>query len=117
MLFLSAAKLVVPGGARIHRVVPGQAPTVFATGFTNVIDLEYDAHGNLYVLEVDQNGLLSPSPTGRLARVNAADSSVTTIASNGLVMPGGIAIGPDGAIYVTNYGNAPGVGEVVRIQP
>lgn len=107
----------VPGSARIHRVVPGQAPTVFATGFTNVIDLEFDAQGNLYVLEVDQNGLLAPSPTGRLARVNAADGSVTTIASTGLVMPGGMAIGPDGAIYVTNYSSAPGIGEVVRIQP
>lgn len=107
----------VPGSARIHRVVPGQAPTVFATGFTNVIDLEFDSQGNLYVLEVDQNGLLAPSPTGRLARVNAADGSVTTIASNGLVMPGGIAIGPDGAVYVTNYSHAPGLGEVVRIVP
>ena len=28
--------------------------------------------------------------------MNAADGSVTTIASDGLVMPGGIAIGPDG---------------------
>ncbi len=104
------------GAARIHRVVPGQPSTVFATGFTNVIDLEFDAHGNLYVLEIDRNSLLAPSPIGRLARVNT-DGSVQTIASDGLVMPGGMTIGPDGAIYVSNYSTSPDVGEVVRIQP
>lgn len=104
------------GAARIHRVVLGQPTTVFATGFTNVIDLEFDAHGNLYVLEIDRNSLLAPSPIGRLARVNT-DGSVQTIASDGLVMPGGMTIGPDGAIYVSNFSTSPDVGEVVRIQP
>jgi hypothetical protein len=106
-----------PGAAKIFRVVPGSAPTVYASGFTNVIDLAFDAQGNLYVLEIDQNGLLAPSPTGRLARVNVSNNSVVTVASTGLVMPGGMVIGPDGAIYVSNYSTAPGAGQVVRIQP
>lgn len=105
------------GGARIYRVVPGSAPTVYAEGFTNIIDLAFDAHGNLYVLEIDQNGLLAPDVTGRLARVNAGDGSVDTVASDGLVMPGGLVIGRDGAIYISNYSTAPGAGEVVRIEP
>ncbi len=105
------------GGARVYRVVPGSAPTVYAEGFTNIIDLEFDAKGNLYVLEIDANGLLAPEATGRLARVNAAGGPVQTIASTGLVMPGGLAIGPDGGIYVTNFSTSPGAGEVVRIQP
>ena len=104
------------GGARIYRVVPGSAPTVYAEGFTNIIDLEFDAHGNLYVLEIDANSLLAPSPAGRLARINVG-GGVETIASDGLVMPGGMAIGPDGAIYVSNYGTSPTAGEVVRIEP
>lgn len=105
------------GEARIYRVVPGSAPEVYADGFTNIIDLEFDASGNLYVLEIDRNGLLDPEVGGRLARINVADGSVDTIASDGLVMPGGIAIGPDGAIYVTNFGTVPGGGEVLRIEP
>jgi hypothetical protein len=106
-----------PGGARVYRVVPGSAPTVYAEGFTNIIDLEFDAQGNLYVLEIDQNGLLAPPVAGRLARINSNGGTVDTIASDGLVMPGGMAIGPDGAIYVSNFSTAPGAGQVLRIQP
>ncbi len=105
------------GGARIYRVVPGSAPTIYAEGFTNIIDLEFDAAGNLYVLEIDRNSLLAPEVTGRLARINAIGGAVDTVASEGLVMPGGLAIGPDGAIYVSNYSVMPGIGEVLRIVP
>jgi sugar lactone lactonase YvrE len=105
------------GGARIYRVIPGAAPQIYADGFTNIIDLEFDAAGNLYVLEIDANGLLAPAVTGRLARVNAGDHGVVTIASEGLVMPGGMTIGPDGAIYVSNFSTMSTIGQVVRIQP
>ena len=106
------------GGAKIFRVVPGSAPTVYATGFTNIIDLEFDAHGNLYVLEIDRNGLLAMGPAGRLARINASDKSVEEVAAAGLtlIMPGGLAIAPDGSIYISNFGASVGVGEVIRIQ-
>jgi glucose/arabinose dehydrogenase len=39
------------------------------------------------------------------------------IASAGLVKPGGIAIGPDGALYVTTNSISAGGGQVVRIVP
>ena len=63
------------GLARVWRVVPGHAPTVFARGFTNIIDLQFDKHGRLYVLEMAKNGLLQAmnpggDPTGRLVRIN-----------------------------------------------
>jgi hypothetical protein len=105
------------GGARIYRIVPGSAPQIYAEGFTNIIDLAFDAQGNLYVLEIDRNGLLAPEVTGRLARVNADDHSVDTIATDGLVMPGGMVIGPDGAIYISNFSTSADVGEVIRLWP
>jgi sugar lactone lactonase YvrE len=105
------------GGANIYRVVPGSTPTVFASGFTNVIDLAFDDAGNLYVLEIDQNGLAADGATGRLVRVPAGGGDHVTIASDGLVMPGGLAIGPDGALYVSNFSVMPGMGQVVRIVP
>jgi len=37
------------------------------------------------------------------------------VASDGLVMPGGMAIGPDGAIYISNFSTSPGIGEVIRL--
>jgi hypothetical protein len=103
------------GGARVFRVVPGSAQQVYSEGFTNIIDLEFDSQGNLYVLEIDQNGLIAPEVTGRLARVNAGSHTIDTVASEGLVMPGGMAIGPDGAIYISNFSTSPGVGEVIRL--
>jgi hypothetical protein len=103
------------GGARVYRVVPGQEPEIFAEGFTNIIDIEFcPSDGLLYVLEIATNGLLSNDLTGALIRVNH-DGSRDVIASAGLIAPGGLAFGPDGAAYVTNFGIFSGAGQVVRI--
>jgi hypothetical protein len=113
----------VVGLARVWRVVPGQEPTLYASGFTNIIGLTFDQNGGLLVLEIAKNGLLAaesaaPGDTaaaaGALIRV-AADGTKTEIASAGLVLPGGLAVGPDGAIYVSNFGIFSGAGELVRL--
>jgi hypothetical protein len=110
------------GGANVFRIVPGSEPEVFADGFTNIIDIAFGQDGSLYVLEIVANGLLSADPadptslTGALIKVDP-DGTRTTIASEGLIAPGGLAIGPDGAIYVSNYSIFPGMGEVVKITP
>lgn len=44
-------------------MVPGQAPLVYATGFTNIIDVAFGPAGGLLVLELRHNGLL---PSDRL---------------------------------------------------
>jgi hypothetical protein len=110
------------GGARIWRVVPGQAPTVYASGFTNIDGLAFDANGNLLVLEIAKNGLNAaqaappgdPAGAGALLRV-LPDGTKVEVASLGLVMPGGVAVGPDGSIYITNFGILPGAGTLVRL--
>jgi sugar lactone lactonase YvrE len=104
----------IPGAARVYRVVPGSAPEIFADGLTNVTDLAFDRHGNLYVVEIAANGLLSGDPTGALIKIRP-DGSRETVLSEGLVNPYGIAIGPHGAIYISNHGASPGVGEVLRL--
>jgi sugar lactone lactonase YvrE len=104
------------GGARVYRVVPGQSPTIFADGFTNIIDMAFARDGTLYVLEITGNGLQSGDPTGALMKVGR-DGSKSTILKQPLMMPGGIALGPDGAIYVTNKSTFAGTGEVLRIRP
>lgn len=106
------------GMANVYRGVAGQAPTVFESGFTNVLDIDFDSAGNLYVLEMASNGLLSGDPTGALIKI-APDGTRTTVATDGLFLPTGMTIGPDDAIYVSNYGIFPGSGQpsgqVVRI--
>lgn len=94
--------------------------TVYASGFTNIIDVAFDGAGNLYVLEMAHNGMLNINPddpstlAGALYRVGE-DGARTEILSGLLVLPTGLAIGADGAIYVSNFGTIPGMGEVLRI--
>jgi hypothetical protein len=107
------------GGARVYRVVPGQEPTIFAEGFTNIIDLAFGPDGELYVLEIFSKGFLqveqpNGDPSGALTRIGR-DGSRTVIASQGLIAPGGVAVGPDGAVYVSNFGILAGQGQVVRV--
>jgi len=104
-----------PGVASLWRVpATGGTPTQVATGFTMIIDVAIGADGAAYVLEHDIDGLLGPSMDGRLTRV-MPDGSRTVIASAGLTWPGGVAIGPDRAVYVTRKSSLPAVGDVVRI--
>lgn len=100
------------GAANVYRVVPGEAPTVYRSGFKTITDLAFASDGSLYVVEVASGpGLSMP---GRLLRVNPDDTRVPVLI--GLDRPTSVAIGPDGAIYVTNHGSSPGIGEVLRVQ-
>jgi len=106
-----------PGGSRIYRVEQGTAPvmpTVYLEGFTNVLDIAFAADGSLYVLEMFTNGILSGDPTGRIVRVDQ-DGSRTVVAREGLIVPTGMTIGPDHALYVANLGTSPTQGHVIRI--
>jgi hypothetical protein len=110
------------GGANVYRVpAGGGTPTVVASGFTHIIDLAFGHDGSLYVLEIAKNGLLGALPpnndwTGALIKVRR-NGTRTELATGMLRAPGGIAVGHDGALYVTNNSIFSGIGEVVRIRP
>jgi len=104
------------GAARIWRVVPGEQPQVFAEGFTNIIGLAVAEDGGLYVLEIAKNSLQSDMPGGALILIKQ-DGSRKTVAEEGLIMPTAVAIGPDKALYISNFGAMAGQGQVVRIDP
>jgi hypothetical protein len=105
-----------PGAAQIWRVVPGRAAQVLCAGFSFVTDLDFDANGNLYVLEhaSGPSGPFAGTP-GQLLRVGR-DCSRTTVAT-GLPAPTSVAIGPDGDAYVSINGTSPQIGAVIRIRP
>jgi hypothetical protein len=104
------------GKARVYRVpAGGGTPTVYARGFTNIIDIAFDRRGRLVVLEIAHNGLLAPEPFGALLRV-AKNRSRTTILHQGLAFPGGVVVGHDDSYYVTNCGVCPGDGTVLKIE-
>jgi hypothetical protein len=103
-----------PGGASVWGIKPNGSTFVYATGFTNIVDIAWGPKGSLYVLEITSNGLLSGDPTGALIRV-WPNGTKTTVASTGLVTPTGVAIAHDGTVYVTNYGTSAGLGTVLNI--
>ncbi len=113
------------GAANVYRIAPeGGTPQVYASGFTNIVDIAFDASGQLYVLQIG-NGLAAPggpplAGPGKLIRVDAGGAQ--TVVYDQLFYPGGVAIGADGAAYVTNFGIAGGAspvfptgGQVLRI--
>jgi hypothetical protein len=105
------------GGANVYRVNPRTgAVSVFASGFTNIMDLAFGKNGTLYVLEIDHDGLLGESADGGLFAVSRHGTKRQIVLPPGtLTMPGGIAVGRDG-LYVTNNAGSPGDGEVLRIR-
>jgi hypothetical protein len=105
-----------PGTAAVYKIVPGHAPTVYAGGFTNIIDIAFDRWGDLYVLEIAKNGLLGDDPTGALIKVDPQGHR-TEIAAGQLVAPGGLAVANNGTIYVTTNSVSATDGQLVVIRP
>ncbi|MBK1784282.1 ScyD/ScyE family protein [Prauserella sp. ASG 168] len=100
------------GAARVFRVVPGHAPKVVATGFTNIIDIDFDRAGRLFVLEIARNGLLSGDPEGALLRVKHGKPKL--VLAKGLNMPAGLTL-KHGSAYVSNCGVCAGTGTIEKI--
>jgi hypothetical protein len=109
-----------PGTSAVLRVASdGSSIEPYVTGLTAVVDLAFDAGGVLYILEVGR-GQSGPFPPpnpglgiGRLLR--QCPGGAPSVLLEGLFFPGGIAIGPDGAAYLTNFGISATAGEVLRL--
>ena len=105
------------GGAKVFRVDPRSGRyTTFASGFTNVMDLDFARDGTLYVLEIDSNSLLEPGSEGGLWAVRRGKAPRRVeLPAGTLTAPGGIAVGRRGELYVSNRSTEAGDGEVLRI--
>jgi hypothetical protein len=100
------------GAARVYRIVPGQAPTIYLEGFKTITDMAFDQDGNLYVIEHASGPMFFGGP-GRLLKV-APDGTRTTVLGD-LDRPTSVVVGWEGELYVTNHGITAGAGEVLRI--
>lgn len=104
------------GGANIYRIDPiTQAVTIWATGFTTIIDLEFDNNNNLFVLEYTTNSLLSNEPAGSLIKIFPnGRRQILLDEEDGLIFPTGLAVGQDGYVYLANNGDEAGQGQLIR---
>ena len=105
------------GLANVYRVpAEGGTPEVAYSGFTNIIDVAFGPDGSLYVLEIARNAIPNFGAGGRLVRIEPDGTRTDIISGMPLIAPGGIAVGPDGDLYVTNRSTSPTLGEVLKIE-
>jgi len=100
------------GAANVYRVVPGQAATVYRSGFKTIIDLAFGRDGSLYVLQHATGATFFGGP-GQLIRV--APNGDRSVIVNGLSRPSSFVIDDDGTIFISNRGTSIGSGAVLRI--
>jgi hypothetical protein len=100
------------GTAAIYRVVPGQAPELYAGGFKTITDFAFGPDGSIYVVQFATDPLFFGGP-GALIRI-APDGTRSTVTTD-LFQPTGVTVGSDGSVYVSNNGTLTAEGEVLRI--
>jgi BON domain-containing protein len=108
---------VTPGTQRIMKLTPSGQLKSWETGLTTVLGLAFDGRDRLYALESMTNpGFPSPAQVGSGRVVRIDPNGTQTVIATGLSFPTAMTFGPDGNLYVSNFGFAAGIGQIVRIE-
>lgn len=105
------------GHAGVHKITPSGNIELVASGLTAVTGVAFH-HGTLFALEAF-TGFFAPAPfvahTGTVVRLN--DRGTWDVVASGLSFPTAMTFGPDGNLYVSNFGFGfpSGAGQVVKI--
>ena len=113
-----------PGKSNVWWVDPNSTDwehnaTLWATGFTTIDGCTFDHRGNFWASELFYPN--ASGPPGDLAMLkfsrHPTASAITHVGGGNIPLPGGIAEGPDGAMYVSSGAadTQPKSGAVVRV--
>jgi hypothetical protein len=97
------------GAANVWRVVPGEAPTVYAGGLTAVVDVAFGPDGSLYASQFVNDWTNEADFSGSVVRVRP-DGRRTVLGLGSLFFTGGIAVSRHGHLYVANWSILPATG-------
>jgi hypothetical protein len=102
------------GDEHVYQLNPNGRIRVRASGLEKVLALAFHG-GKLYALEMSTSAGGPIPGTGAIVRVRAGGPAKTIV--SGLMFPTGMAIGRDGAFYVSDngFGFPAGAGEILRI--
>jgi hypothetical protein len=107
----------IPAGAsKIYKITPSGEIKVVAEELNTVLGLVFDDRNRMYVLEMTVGADFPTPGMGRVLQIDAAGK--TTVIASGLSLPTGMTMGPDGNLYVSNWGFGPpaiGGGQVLKI--
>jgi len=109
---------VVPGTEKIMKLNPSGQLKTWAEGLTTVLGLVFDQHDRMYVLESMTNPGLPPQEAGSGKVLRIDPNGTQTEIATGLNFPGGMTLGPDGNLYVSNnsFASPQGAGQIVKIE-
>lgn len=97
------------GSSKIWKVNPGGQIKSVVSGFDMILGVAFDNRDRMYVLEMSAENP-APTPfTGRITRVEP--SGAKTVVTGGLMFPTAMIMGPDGNLYVSNFGFGGGEGD------
>jgi hypothetical protein len=107
---------IVPGSSARYSITMLGGVSQIKTGLTTVVAIVYNGPDTYFLELSDAAGFPGPG-NGKVVRLR--NGMFATIAS-GLTVPTGMTMGPDGNLYVSNFGAVPapaGVGQIVKITP
>jgi hypothetical protein len=116
-----------PGHSNVWRVNPNASyptpPQLWATGLTTVSACTFDRAGNFWATELFRQN--RQGPPGDLVKILASEVARRTtddlihVGGGRLPLPGGIAQGPSGAMFVSLMADSPtpGTGSVAKVTP
>jgi hypothetical protein len=103
----------------VFKITPSGQLKVIATGLSKVLGLAFDGRDRMYVLEMSYSAN-DPGPefgAGRLIRILPNGEQEVLIDSGGpLSFPTGMTFGPDGALYISNVGFGPPIGQILKVE-
>jgi hypothetical protein len=108
---------ITPGSSGIYKLTPSGQIVKKYGDLTTVLGLVVGARDRIYVLEsMTEPGDPGPAQIGSGKIVQIDPNGTQTVIAENFSFPTAMTMGPDGALYVSNWGFAPaGLGEVVRV--
>lgn len=104
---------IEPGVSTIFKLTPSRDLLERAGGLNTVVGIRFDRRGRMYVLE-NTVGDAFPTPgLGRVVRIGR--SGRQTVVIDGLNLPTAMTFGPDGKLYVSEWGFGPPLGRILQV--
>lgn len=99
----------------VYKMTPSGQVKADTLGLTTVVGVAFDGQDRMYVLEMSPAAGFPMPFIGDVRRVDPDGSSEVIV--NGLAFPTAMTFGPDGMLYISNFGFgfAAGAGQIVRV--